>query len=117
MKSLRIREAENQAAYRIWIMDEQDSGVFVAKPVVLEFERCSEAGEQAWRLPDPTLTLGYASFLQLKESLRLDIVARGLELPGVANKAKLEATERHLEDMRRLVFEGFKDIAKIVEKY
>jgi hypothetical protein len=78
--------------------------ISVAEPVTLVFKDLGKGG--AIRLPDePTLRIPREHGKEFFESMAKVADERGFPSPSEENvKGLLEATERHLEDMRTLVF-------------
>ncbi len=75
---------------------------FVVKPVKLEWAEIVNFGV---RRDEPSLTLEKnIARLLMKELARQFDRRGGIDMPNTATRAQLEATERHLADMRRITF-------------
>jgi hypothetical protein len=98
-----LREAWNRRGYNIWLTQETGSGYRVAKPVIIEF---GDAQDGAFMLPDPTLFLRPEEFTTLRQSLNDELIANGMMKDPVRLVGELEATKKHLEDMRSLTFKS-----------
>lgn len=99
---LRIQQHFDRRAFGIWLMRYQGGKTLVAKPTAFEFVEY----DSAFLLPDATLTFSPEEFHELRRAAIDESVGAGLEPTAIKLAGKLEATERHLEDMRRLVFAG-----------
>lgn len=89
------------AGKNIYIVDEQRDRRLVAKPIELEFAEIKPGTEVK-----PTLFLNWNNgqeFLQALSKALSEAHVQPPEQPFIAGK--LAATETHLEDMRKLVFE------------
>lgn len=98
-----IRREMHLGGYAIWLYDERRDQIFFAKPTEIVFEDTGHTG--AALLPDPTFVLRTDQLQTLQQSIISELERAGLRSPDLASQAKLDATERHLEDMRRLVFD------------
>lgn len=97
-----IRPAFNRTGYHVWLLQETGNGYRVAKP--LNIELSDERTDEAFLLPEPTLFLTLQELNQLKASVESEMIAGGFKVGGERLDGILEATRKHLDDMRRLVF-------------
>jgi hypothetical protein len=93
-----IRHAFDRAGFHIWLLHETPNGYRVAKPITIELGEENMNG--AFLLPEPTMFLGHYEFKALKKSVEDELINSGLKKEG----GYLDATIKHLEDMRALVF-------------
>lgn len=94
------------ASKRIFIVDEDNKRRFVAKPMKLEFVELKEDVST-----EPTIDIPYRYADGFLQALLVAIKDQGIKLPEQSfTEGKLQATEKHLEDMRTLVFEDQKII-------
>lgn len=98
-----IRKAWNRLGYHVWIAEDMQHGTSIAKPVTLEFGEPFKS--EAFELPEPTLYLNYRNWDSLKKSACDEMIAEGIIKDPARIQGELEATKKHLEDMKRLVFE------------
>lgn len=96
-----IRIIEDIASKKLYLTLERPDGLYVAEPININFRKINpEEGN-----PSPTITLHhhFADHLlkTIVEQLKQDGITTDTETKA---EAKLEVTEKWLEDMRKLVF-------------
>jgi hypothetical protein len=95
---IQMEELPTQFGLSIWIILREGDRIYVAKPIALEFQEWS----RGQRLDRPTLFIEDHYRMPFMEALK-----RAVEKVDIrAVEGELKATKYHLEDMRKLVFEG-----------
>ena len=85
-------------AYGLWFIRQDPGGRYsVAKPVNMEFESKTEG---AWLLPDPTIQLRPEEAVGFFQGIKEGMIEAGLAHSDEKIAGELEATKKHLEDMR-----------------
>ena len=87
------------ADIRLTLWEERNGKLYVAQPVELIFEECSEG------YSEPTMKLGHFMSKQFLQALCDEIARHGITPTGKPPlENELTAIKYHLEDMRSLVF-------------
>lgn len=98
-----FREDFSRGGYSLWIIERRNDSNYCAKPIELMFE---EKGNGAWQLPEPTLRFDDESMSnQFLQGLSNALTEIGFRPNTDRQAGELEGTKKHLEDMRKLVFE------------
>ena len=102
-----FRRSWHKASIDVFVYNEDGGTLNWAQPINVVFEKGESSYTSACRLPDtPTFEIRPDDWLVLKKSIGEELEL----LEGRPNKSqldgKLEATEFHLEDMRKLVFKN-----------
>ncbi|MBT9166730.1 MAG: hypothetical protein DDT19_00054 [Syntrophomonadaceae bacterium] len=82
----------------------QQGRYYLAKPIELVFYEVEEGAT----LPEPTLKLSGREGKLLLQALAKALTEHGIKIGTADITGELKATQFHLEDMRRLVFEALK---------
>ena len=82
----------------------RETQLHIAKPIIFEWQEYEFA-----RDIEPTMLLDRETFIQLAKSMAETLEGQGIRTPN-ANEilGKIAATERHLADMRAIVFKQLK---------
>lgn len=101
-----MRQDWHRAGYSIWLLNERGNQYQVVHPIELKFsdDRTFEK-DIGFCLPEPTLFLRNEQFKELQRSLADEFTHLGHTDFVTPGREEMKAVQRHLEDMRSLVFE------------
>lgn len=97
-----LREDYMVNGFGIWVMRDTEFGTQVAEPANLTMKNYSKS---AFALPEPTFRIQRQEANQLFQEIQREMVRMGLVPNSDVVTGKFEAQSKHLEDMRKLVFE------------
>ena len=96
-----IDNSPHYASLGIWIQYEEGRKIFMVKPVKMELEEVTEMGA----LPEPTILIPRYAREDFLQAFAAALNEKNIKTPDEHKlQGILQATQYHLEDMRRLVF-------------
>ncbi len=97
-----IRQAWDRDGYNIWLMRESELGKQLVEPFTLKLREPVQS--DAFLLPEPSVFLRTMEFQSMRKSFEEEMIANGWSKDRAALEGELKATEKHLDDMRKLTF-------------